>query len=299
MTKRKRGDEDEESEARLSNKKGKPFDLSIHQIKTSKDKIKQPELAELDIIPRINSSILFVGASGSGKSTVLANLMTRKEMLGKAFDRVFLFSPTAKTDDIQKSLNIDDDDIEDDLSKVPDMLEEMMEDQRDLIEELGANHAPKYAIIFDDVIGNKDFTKHSTFTDCFILNRHFNFTTFICSQSYKEIPRRCRLQAKNIIYFAGSNSENEAIMEDRCPPNYSRKDGLRLVQFATKDEYSFLHINMRSHFTDRYRRNFDEIIEVECGDDEGDCSTDDEEEVEDKVVEEIRQAGDEDSHNSK
>lgn len=239
------------------------YDLSITTIPTKKDKIKQPFLSEHDVIPRINSSVLFVGASGSGKTTVLANLMTRKDMLGSAFDRVFLFSPTALTDDIQGYLGLDEDDICDNMKDVPDILDNIMDDQREQIQERGAHRAPKYCIIFDDVVADRDLMKADQFTKCFIMCRHFNLTTLICSQSYKQIPRKCRLQANNIIYFAGSNSENEAIIEDRCPPNYTRKDGLKLVAFATREKYSFLHINMRVPFDQRYRRNFDEVIHVD------------------------------------
>ncbi len=54
-----------------------------------------------------------VGESGSGKSTLLANLLKDGRFYGPSeqrpkgwFDKIFLFSPTANGDDIQKSLNI-------------------------------------------------------------------------------------------------------------------------------------------------------------------------------------------------
>ena len=40
------------------------MDLSIKPIKTSKDKITQPELAIANIIPKLGSSIIFCGRSG-------------------------------------------------------------------------------------------------------------------------------------------------------------------------------------------------------------------------------------------
>lgn len=236
--------------------------LKIQIIPTSKDKIKQPDLSKLDVIPRINSSVLFVGASGSGKTTVLANLMTRKDMFKGAFERVFLISPTARSDDIQKYLDVPDEDICDDLLEAPDLLQEIMDSQRGEIIEKGAHKAPKYCIIFDDVIADRDLMKCDQFTKCFIACRHYNLTTLICAQSYKGIPRKCRLQANNIIYFRGSQSENETIIEDRCPPGMHKKTGLAMIEFATKESYSFLHINMRCDFESRYRRNLDEIIQI-------------------------------------
>jgi hypothetical protein len=238
------------------------MDLNIKAIPTSKDKIKQPAMAEANIIPKINTSSLFIGASGSGKTTLVANLLTRKDMLKKVFDRTFLISPTAKTDDIQGFLKLPKDDIIDNLKDAPDMLREIMDEQVKLIEEKGADKAPKYLVIFDDVISNPEFLKTDEFVRSFVMNRHFNFTTMICSQSYKAVPRKCRLQARHIFYFKGSESENEAIMEDRAPPNFSKKLGLALVEAATQEKYSFLHIHMGVPIEERYRRNLGEMINI-------------------------------------
>ena len=234
--------------------------LKIKPIPTKKDKIKQPELSKQDVIPRINSSILLIGHSGSGKTTLLANLLLRKDMYKNAFDDVYLISPTAKSDDIQKSLKLEDDHIIDDLSEAPAFIEELMEDQREDIENDGAHKAPLKAIVFDDVIGDKDLLSSQAFVKCFIAARHYNFTTFICSQSFKGVPRKCRLQANNVFFFRGSNSEMEAVLEDRSPPQMNKKQGMEMIEFATKEEYSFLHINMRKRFEERYTRNLDETI---------------------------------------
>jgi ABC-type lipoprotein export system ATPase subunit len=47
-----------------------------------------------------------VGQSGSGKSVLLHNLMTRPEFYKDAFDKTFLISPTGESDDVQKQLLI-------------------------------------------------------------------------------------------------------------------------------------------------------------------------------------------------
>ena len=59
------------------------MDLKVKPIKTSKDKIKQPELAKKDIIPKLGSSIIFCGRSGSGKTTLLHNLLIDDRVYGK------------------------------------------------------------------------------------------------------------------------------------------------------------------------------------------------------------------------
>jgi len=239
------------------------MNFKIESLPTLKDKIKQPPAAEADIIPRINSSALFIGASGSGKSTLLVNLLNRKEFLKGAFDRIFLFSPTGKSDDIQKHLELDDNDIFDDLTEAPDSLQQIMDSQRTLIETQGANKAPRYCIVYDDVIGDRDLMKSSQFVKSFIACRHYNLTTFLCSQSYTSVPRRCRLQATNIFYFKGSNSESELMAEEYSPPGFNKKAFLEILNFCTGDKYDFLHINKRVAFSERYRKNLDEIIELD------------------------------------
>jgi hypothetical protein len=245
-------------------------DLKVQPLPTRKDKIKQPPLAEANVIPRILSSSLFIGASGSGKTTVLVNLLTRREFLAKAFDRIVLVSPTAKTDDVQKQLKLEDEDIIDNMQEAPALLMELMEEQKSEIEENGADKAPLICVIFDDAVADKELMSTPVFVKCFIACRHYNFTTMLCSQSYNAVPRKCRLQAKNIIYFAGSQSENEVIMEDRCPPFLNKKQGLALLEFATGEKYNFLHIVMEEHFKTRYRKNFDQIIDFSnCREDGG------------------------------
>ena len=245
-------------------------DLSIKTIPTKKDKIKQPLLSQENVIPRINSSVLFIGSSGSGKTTVLANLLTRKDMLGAGvFDRIFLISPTAYSDDIQKYLKIDPDDICDNLNDAPALLRDIMDTQRTAIEQEGAHKAPLFCIVFDDCVADTDLLRAPEFIKTFIACRHYNLTTLLCSQSFKAIPRKCRLQAHNIIFFRSSGSEVECIVEDRSPPNMNKKRAQRLVEFATTEPYSFLHINMRCPYETRYRRNFDEIININQNSNEG------------------------------
>jgi excinuclease UvrABC ATPase subunit len=53
--------------------------------------------------------IVVTGVSGSGKSTLLASLINddKKRFYTGKFDKMFLFSPTAEGDDIQKQYGID------------------------------------------------------------------------------------------------------------------------------------------------------------------------------------------------
>ena len=112
-------------------------------------------------IPPLGSSVVISGKSGSGKSTLLANLLLDGRFYGPGtlkpkgwFEKIFLFSPTANGDDVQKSLNIPKKYVFTDLSEAPAMLDVILSTQQEKLENAeGVDKVPQFAIIFDDVIG--------------------------------------------------------------------------------------------------------------------------------------------------
>lgn len=234
------------------------FSLEIRALPTDKSKIKQRVLMKKKIIPRHPASVIFNGSSGSGKSTLLLNLLTRKEFFKNYFDEVFLFSPTGGSDDLFKHAKIPEKNIfmdikESDLSKI-------LKKQRERIEEKGIRKAPKILIIFEDIQSNGKFMRSKSFLKSFIANRHYGVSTWLCGQSYTKTPRACRLQANNIFYFRGSGSELERISEEYCPPGMHKKKFADMVEDATREKHSFLHINMHDTFDKRYRKNLDTYL---------------------------------------
>jgi len=254
------------------NKDTEGFDLSIQKIETSKDEIEQPELAKHDkmFIPPLGSSVIISGKSGSGKSTLLANLITDGRFYGKSrekpngwFDKIFLFSPTANGDDVQKALGIPKKYVFTDLDEAPELLEVILDSQQQKIDNAeGADKVAQFCIIFDDVIGNKQFMNSRDFTRCFYQVRHVNCTTFICTQHFHRVPNICRLQANFVFFFQGSAYEVNTVVEDYAPPLYSKKVFEELVNEATKEKHSFLTINMKVGWDLRLRRNLDEFIHL-------------------------------------
>jgi len=239
--------------------------IEIKPINTTKDDIKQPELAKDEnmYIPPLGSSVIISGKSGSGKSTLLANYLTKSEFYDGWFDHIFLFSPTANGDDIQRSLNIPKGHVFTDLEEVPEILEVILNSQQDKLDEASsAADVPQYCLIFDDVIGDVKFMNDVQFTRCFYQVRHVNCTTFICTQHFKRVPRVCRLQANFIHFFEGSVTEVETVAEEFAPPMVHPKAFKQLVVDATKEPYSFLTINMKVHSGIRFRRNLSEIIDL-------------------------------------
>lgn len=238
------------------------MDLSIRAIETSKDEIKQPKLVEDPMyIPPLGSSVIISGKSGSGKSTLLANLITDDRFYKGWFDKIFVFSPTANGDDVQKALGVPANNVFTDLDEAPQVLDLILDTQQTKLDKAaGAHKVPQYCIIFDDVIGNTQFLNDKAFMRCFYQVRHVNCTTFVCTQHFKRVPRVCRLQANFIFFFQGSQSEVEMMAEEFAPPIMSKREFMHMVTTVTAEPFSFLTINMKVHWGTRFRKNLNKMI---------------------------------------
>jgi hypothetical protein len=248
-------------------------DLEIKKIETSKDLIDQPRLAqdERKIMPHRGASVVINGASGSGKSTLLSNYITGPQFFGKSkerpegwFDKIFLFSPTADGDDVQKSLGIDKNHVYTDMDEAPELISVILNSQKEKLSGGGKAHkVEQFCVIFDDVIGEKSFLGTKEFMQMFYMVRHRNCTTFICSQHYHRVPKVCRQQASFIHFFAGSAAEVDTIVEDFAPPMYTKNEFKDIVNRATSGKFSFLTICMKVGWDYRFRRNLDSFIKLD------------------------------------
>jgi len=235
--------------------------LEIKALPTEKSKIKQKPLMEKNIIPRHPSRVIFNGKSGSGKTNLLINLMIKPDMYKSYFDEVYLISPTAnKGDDLPKFLELDEKHIFTDLD--PEIVERILSDQMQKVEEKGIAKSPKVCVILDDIQSSPSFMRSNPFTQLFIAGRHYNLSVFVCCQQWNRLPRVCRLQASNIFFFPSSLSEVEVLCNEFCPPNMSKSQFKQMIKYATNEAYQFLHINMFTHFKERYRKNLNELLEL-------------------------------------
>jgi hypothetical protein len=240
--------------------------IKITPLKTKKTDLPQSLYMEADIINRFPSLTLCIGKSGSGKSNVVGNMLTKKEFMKDFFDEIYLFSPTAKSDDLVEHLNLKEDHIIDNLDESSIIkLNKIVDDNTEKIKKNGIKNTAKNSkilIICDDCISEKVFIKSNILSKLATAGRHALISTIICSQSYTKVPRVIRLQAQGMIVFPSSNDELDLLCEDLCPAGMSKKDFLELIKYATEERYSFLFVNHHvKNPKEKFRKNFDEIIE--------------------------------------
>ena len=240
----------------------------VKAIETKKSKIPMLGVQKVGIIPKTNTTSLIIGRTGSGKSQLLLNLLTRKEFFGKSkkykkgyFSQIHIYSPTAKSDDIYEKLELNDEFLHTSLST--EELRTLMDKQKKDVIDKGSDKTDRVCLVFDDILGNPKFLKSEEFQETIIANRHYNFTVFILTQSYKHVPRKVRNQARYIFYFAGNENENLILAEDIAPPKFSRKDTVELIHFATEEKFNFIYVNTSEpNWSIRYRRNLTDIIDI-------------------------------------
>lgn len=253
-------------------KEAKGAGLDIVYYPTNKKNIPQRPTMEADIIPRHPSRVIFNGPSGSGKTNLCVNIMSRPEFLGKDkngkpyFDLIFLFSPTSEADDLVQFLEIPNKRIfpRFDINTLDNIIETQKEiiEKNGGIENGGLNKAPKILIIFEDIQSDKKFMSSKSFLQCFVMSRHYSISVYLLGQAWNLTPRSCRLNASNIFFFACSQSEHKLLVDEFTPPRLTKKEFAELVDHATEEDYSFLHINKHVGFKERHRKNLKEILKL-------------------------------------
>jgi hypothetical protein len=181
----------------------------------------------------------------------------------KTFTHRFLISPTAEGDDVQKALKIPSSGTFTNLKSAPYFLSIIMKSQKQKIKKKGSHKAPQILIIYDDVISDPNFMRSNEFIKSFIASRHYNLTVMLATQSWTACPRRCRIQARNIFFFAAPLSEVEKLCEEHCPPRFTKQQFFLMVAWATNEPYSFLYINKSVPMKERFRKNLSEIINLD------------------------------------
>ncbi len=231
--------------------------LKIKEIKIGSKKIKQCHLAENGVIPKHPFRCYIVGASGSGKTNLLLNLLTRDGYYKDYFDRLFVISPTA--------LGLDKSYIELErktkYENGKDLLyfeckEEVLKHILGVQEDEKKKH--KTLVIFDDIVSYGRFCRSNELLQFSVMGRHYNISMFILSQAFHLIPKSVRLNMSCVIYFRGADIETETLCEQYCPAGTSKKNFKSLVEKATVEPYSFLFIDLNTPIhgkIPRYRRN--------------------------------------------
>ncbi len=243
--------------------------LEIKQVKTDKHNIYQRELMDKRIIPHHPSISLFSGSAGSGKSTLVANLLTSPLMYCGYFDAIFLLIGSLDDiydDLIEKKIINKNHVIEN--PEIPD-LQKIIDMQKMAITKAGnISKSPKILVIMDDLANNKKLLSSKPFLQLFVAGRHLNSSTWFLSQYLNLTPKNCRMQCNYLMLFKCNRSEMQLIYEQYCPPGLDKKEFNKIIMETTADsknsdgskKINFMMICKAGAENQKFRRNLDEFI---------------------------------------
>ena len=237
----------------------------IEPIDTEKSKIPLKKCMKDGVIARFPSSTVFSGRSGSGKSCLLMNMLTNKNLLKNYFHYTIVFSPTAgKYDDTYKALNLPEENFIENFGK--EELESLIDQRKSLIEEKGIAWVAKNSrmvIILDDVVANRAFLQSQTALKLFCLLRHYLCSIFILVQSYTKLPRALRLNCNSTYIFPSSQSEIEVLLDEITPAGMRKRDFEKVIAYCTSEPFSFMAINNHASKNQQVRKNLDQVVDLQ------------------------------------
>jgi hypothetical protein len=245
-------------------KKSNSENYTIEALPTDKSKIPQIKASDDQILPRFPFSMMISGRSGGGKTNLMLNLLTKKNMFKDYFQHIIVFSPTAgQFDDTYKILKLHKDNFIRDLNEI--QLDQIIKLRQKQIKMKGIEYVAKNSrmlLILDDVIANRDFLESPGALKMFALLRHYLVSVIIMIQSYTKLPRALRLNCNAVMTFPALSSEVETLKDEITPSGLTKKEFGKVIEYCTQGKYDFLYINNHADPDKRIRKNLDEIIDL-------------------------------------
>ncbi len=254
--------------------------LSVKKMPTSKNNLKQRMLMEKGIVPGHPKITILSGSAGSGKTSVVWNLLTNPLMYGPSyelmsdeekekedprgfFDAVFLFLGSADDayDILIKKKIIKPQHVS--IHPKPEHIQAIIDNQMKLMSEAKSDitKIPKILFIIDDLVTDARLMKSQPMLNIITRGRHINSSTILCTQYINLVPRSIRQQASFLILFKLNRVEVKVVTEQYCPPLVSTSDFQKLIDECTKDDEhsrnNFMVISKMAPLETRFRKNFD------------------------------------------
>jgi hypothetical protein len=202
------------------------------------------------------------GASGSGKSNMIRNLLINNHFLASVFDRthIFLFCPTSK-------LNCDFADIipfENTFDGYQEaIVKQILSEQEDHITMYGRKYTPNVLLIFDDLAYSGKLHNDKSLINKLAFNgRHYKVSTIVSSQALKMVSPKTRTNAHMITFFGSTNNhEIDAFCEEFIPKRYRKSIADQMFDHS-QIPFSFIHFCKNNKHNERFIKNLDEPFKI-------------------------------------
>jgi hypothetical protein len=192
--------------------------------------------------------MIIAGNSGSGKTQTLLNLLYN---MPNTFEKIFIV--TKNKDEplynfLEDKLGEDGLSIKEGISELPDV-DSLDKTQNNLI-------------VLDDLV-NEPSKQQRPICDYFIRARKKNCSIIYISQSFYAVPKLIRDNISYLIIKQVSSMKNLTMICRECSLGIDKKQLKKIYDDATQSKQDFLLIDLEGDKDERFRKNFDEIYEID------------------------------------
>lgn len=207
---------------------------------------------------------IIVGSKGSGKTSLLLSMLKSKDIYRKHFNNIYLISPTAGTGHDPKMLKLVDE-LDKDGHFFTECNDESYNEILDMIKKsnnelLDKKKEYRNLLILDDCLASmpRNGEKNNKLNEMIIACRHLHTNVILLVQKYNTIPTLIRNNTDYISFFPShSRQEIQTLINDW---SIDEKLFKQLLDFATSEKYSFLHINLLHDNKPLFFKKFDRIL---------------------------------------
>ena len=94
-------------------------------------------------------------------------------------------------------------------------IKSLWQEQDALIEKYGRSKTVPILLIFDDVVADLNAERKEYLKKVFLHGRHSGFSTALCSQQWRSVPKPVRMNSTNVIVMLlASSAERKSISEE-------------------------------------------------------------------------------------
>lgn len=216
------------------------LESSLYNFKPIEFKVDNP--LSPHILPPFPSKSFFLilnGKPGSGKTSVLINMLTNKKIYKKVFKKILLVMPTSSRSSLKDDVfdDLPPDQVFDKLSY--DVMTKINKNYDEFIETKSKNK--NQLVVMDDIAGslhdNVDFLKTLAMN-----RRHLGLSIIILTQVLRDVPNKLRFVATDLIAFKPNNDlESEIVRSEFI--NLPKKEHRQLMNFVYTDKHDFIFIS--------------------------------------------------------
>lgn len=213
------------------------------------------------LLPQPPFLMTVVAQRASGKTNMVIDMLTDDNKLCKYFDLVFVWSTSYYHDSKWKNIHLPCEHItvheKYDLPAIQHLFQ--------TLQELAKTKRMNTLFVFDDMIDQNVMhaQQMGVLEGIAVRGRHYNISIIVISQLYKKLSSPMRVNSTNLVFFRIRNrNELEKVTEEN-QESLSKKDFLKVYDFATNTPFAFLHINnQEADPALRFRKNWNTIIKI-------------------------------------